>query len=195
MKIRQIVSLTLFLMLSLTMRAQQSGNDIVVDYNKPQKYIVGGVRVEGNSYFSPDQIIQITGLQEGMEVTVPSEELTSSVNRLWLQRYFEDVAIAVDSLAPTRDTAFFKIAIMERPRVSRWTFSGVKSGEQKELLERLNLRRGGEFSEYVAKTSTDIIKRYYKEKGFLNVKVDVNTKRDSVIRSAIRVQFAVDRGE
>jgi len=195
MKIRQIVSLTLFLMLSLTMRAQQSGNDIVVDYNKPQKYIVGGVRVEGNSYFSPDQIIQITGLQEGMEVTVPSEELTSIVNRLWLQRYFEDVAIAVDSLAPTRDTAFFKIAIMERPRVSRWTFSGVKSGEQKELLERLNLRRGGEFSEYVAKTSTDIIKRYYKEKGFLNVKVDVNTKRDSVIRSAIRVQFAVDRGE
>ena len=195
MKIRQIVSFTLFLMLSLTMRAQQSGNDIVVDYNKPQKYIVGGVRVEGNSYFSPDQIIQITGLQEGMEVTVPSEELTSIVNRLWLQRYFEDVAIAVDSLAPTRDTAFFKIAIMERPRVSRWTFSGVKSGEQKELLERLNLRRGGEFSEYVAKTSTDIIKRYYKEKGFLNVKVDVNTKRDSVIRSAIRVQFAVDRGE
>ena len=195
MKIRQIVSLTLFLMLSLTMRAQQSGNDIVVDYNKPQKYIVGGVRVEGNSYFSPDQIIQITGLQEGMEVTVPSEELTTIVNRLWLQRYFEDVAIAVDSLAPTRDTAFFKIAIMERPRVSRWTFSGVKSGEQKELLERLNLRRGGEFSEYVAKTSTDIIKRYYKEKGFLNVKVDVNTKRDSVIRSAIRVQFAVDRGE
>ncbi len=195
MKIRQIVSLTLFLMLSLNMRAQQSGNDIVVDYNKPQKYIVGGVRVEGNSYFSPDQIIQITGLQKGMEVTVPSEELTSIVNRLWLQRYFEDVAIAVDSLAPSRDTAFFKIAIMERPRVSRWTFSGVKSGEQKELLERLNLRRGGEFSEYVSKTSTDIIKRYYKEKGFLNVKVDVNTKRDTVIRSAIRVQFAVDRGE
>ena len=93
-------------------------------------------------------------------MTVPGEELSSIVNRLWHQRYFEDVAIVVDSLAPSRDTAFFKIAIIERPRVSRWTFSGVKSGEEKELQERLSLRRGGEFSEYVAKTSSrDTTKR------------------------------------
>ena len=190
-----MVFLASALMLSLPVFAQLPGKDVEVDYNNPKKYVVGGVRVEGNNYFAQEQILQITGLQKGMEVTVPGEELSSIVNRLWLQRYFEDVAIAVDSLAPGRDTAFFKICVTERPRVSRWTFSGVKTGEQKELLERLNLRRGGEFSDYVAKTSTDIIKRYYKEKGFLNVNVDVNTKKDTMIRSAIRVQFAVDRGE
>ena len=195
MRYSRLVTLLLSLILALPAWAQQAGKDVVVDYNNPKKYIVGGVSVEGCNYFSSDQILQITGLQEGMEVTVPSDELSSIVNRLWMQRYFEDVAIAIDSIAPSRDTAFFKVSIMERPRVSRWTFSGVKSGEQKELMDRLNLRRGGEFSEYVAKTATDIIKRYYKEKGFLNVEVDVNTKKDSVIRSAIRVQFAVDRGE
>ena len=195
MKINRIVSFAVLLMVTVSAWAQQVGSDIVVDYNKPQKYVVGGVKVEGNNYFSPDQILQITGMQKGMEVTVPSEELTSIVNRLWLQRYFEDVALVVDSLSTARDTAFFKISIVERPRVSRWTFKGVKSGEEKELRERLNFRRGGEFSDYVAKTSTDIIKRYYKEKGFQNVDVDVNTKRDTMIRSAIRVQFAVDRGE
>ena len=195
MRISRIVSVSLLLLMGLSVWAQQSGSDIVVDYNKPQKYIVGGVSVEGNNYFSSDQILQNAGLHEGMEVTVPSEELTSIVNRLWLQRYFEDVAVIVDSIAPASDTAFFKISIIERPRVSRWTFSGVKSGEEKELRERLNFRRGGEFSEYVSKTSVDIIKRFYKEKGFLNVKVDVNTKRDTMIRSAIRVQFAVDRGQ
>ena len=193
MKIRHIICLVL-LMLPFTLRGQQPENGVEVDYNNPKKYIVGGVRVEGNNYFAPEQILQITGLQKGMEVTVPGEELSSIVTRLWMQRYFEDVAIVVDSLAPSRDTAFFKIAIVERPRVSRWTFSGVKSGEQKELQERMNLRRGGEFSEYVAKTSSDIIKRYYKEKGFQNVEVKVNTKKDSVVRSAIRVQFAVNRG-
>ena len=170
------------------------GDGVTVDYNNPKKYIVGGVGVEGNHYFSESQILQVTGLQKGMEVEVPGEALSSIVDRMWLQRYFEDVAIVVDSLAPSRDTAFFKIRIIERPRVSRWTFSGVKSGEQKELQERLNLRRGGEFSEYVAKTSSDIIKRFYKEKGFQNVDVKVNTKRDTMVRSAIRVQFAVDRG-
>ena len=194
MRVRQIIYLAFLMLLSSPVWAQ-ADKGVVVDYNNPKKYIVGGVKVEGNNYFAPEQIIQITGLQKGMEVTVPGEELSSIVNRLWLQRYFEDVAVVVDSLAPSRDTAFFKIAIIERPRVSRWTFSGVKSGEEKELQDRLNLRRGGEFSEYVAKTSSDIIKRYYKEKGFQNVEVTVNTKRDTVVRSAIRVQFAVNRGE
>ena len=183
------------LALSCPLWAQQPGDDVVVDYNNPKKYTVGGVKVEGNQHISPDQILQIASLREGMEVTVPSEEMSNVVNRLWLQRFFEDVAVVIDSITPTRDTAYFKISIIERPRVSRWTFSGVRSGEEKELLERLNFRRGGEFSEYVAKTSTDIIKRYYKEKGFNNVEVDVRTKRDTVIKSAIRVQFAVNKGE
>ena len=195
MKLTRIICFLATMALTVPMSAQTSGEKIEVDYNNPKKYVVGGIEVEGNHYFAPQQIIQITGLQKGMEVTVPSEELSAIVKRLWLQRYFEDVTVAVDSLSASRDTAFFKIKIIERPRVSRWTFSGVKSGEQKELQERLNLRRGGEFSDYVAKTSTDIIKRYYKEKGFYNVNVDVNTKKDTVVRSAIRVQFAVDRGE
>ncbi len=195
MKLSRIISLLLLMALSCPLWAQQGVEDVTVDYNNPKKYIVGGVRVEGHEYFSPEQILQITSLQKGMEVTVPSEALSNIISRLWAQRYFEDVAISIDSLAPSLDTAFFKVSIVERPRVSRWLYSGVKSGEQKELEERLNLRRGGEFSDYVAKTATDIIKRYYKEKGFYNVKVDVNTQRDSVIKSAIRVQFAVDKGE
>ena len=195
MRFSKIISASLLLLMGFAAWGQQAENDVVVDYSKPKKYIVGGVGVEGNNYLSQDQILQVTGLRKGMEITVPGEEVSSIVNRMWLQRYFEDVAVVVDSIVPATDTAFFKIRIIERPRVSRWTFSGVKSGEEKELRERLNLKRGGEFSEYVSKTSADIIKRYYKEKGFLNVKVDVNTKRDTMVRSAIRVQFAVDRGQ
>ena len=191
MRFKQIILIALLALSALPAMAQ----GVEIDYSNPKKYVVGGVKVEGNNYFSPEQILQISGLQKDMEVTVPGEELSSIVNRLWLQRYFEDVAVVVDSLAPTKDTAFFKIAIIERPRVSRWTFSGVRSGEEKELLERLNLKRGGEFSEYVSKTASDIIKRYYKEKGFLNVDVDVTTQRDTMIRSAIRVNFGVDRKE
>lgn len=184
----------LLILLSINALAQGEKESIIVDYNNPQKYIVGGVSVAGNNYFNEDQIIQITGLHKGMEVTVPSDALSSIVQRLWLQRYFEDVALKIDSLSTAKDTAFFKIEIKERPRVSRWTFSGVKSGEQKELLERLSLRRGGEFSEYVSKTASDVISRYYKEKGFENVKVDVYTKRDTIIKNAIRVNFAVNKG-
>lgn len=175
--------------------AAGASDGVVVDYNAPKKYIVGGVKVEGNHYLSADQIIQFSGLREGMEVTVPGEQISMIIKKMWLQKSFEDVGVSIDSLSNGKDTAFFKISIIERPRVSRWTFSGVKSGEQKDLLERVNLRRGGEFSDYVSKTATDIIKRYYKEKGFYNVDVRVMTKRDSVVRNAIRVNFHVDRGE
>ena len=175
--------------------AAGASDGVVVDYNAPKKYIVGGVKVEGNHYLSADQIIQFSGLREGMEVTVPGEQISMIIKKMWLQKSFEDVGVSIDSLSSGKDTAFFKISIIERPRVSRWTFSGVKSGEQKDLLERVNLRRGGEFSDYVSKTATDIIKRYYKEKGFYNVDVRVMTKRDSVVRNAIRVNFHVDRGE
>ena len=190
-----MIFLLLLASMPFVLLAQEKEDGIVVDYNNPRKYIVGGVSVDGNHYFGDKQIIQLTGLQKGLEVTVPGEDISSIVNRLWLQRYFEDVAVVVDSIVPATDTAFFKIKIVERPRVSRWTFTGVKTGERKELEERLNLKRGGEFSDYVAKTASDIIIRYYKEKGFLLTKVDVQTKKDTVVKSAIRVNFAVDRGQ
>ena len=191
MRIGRILTLLALLLAPALVRAQ----GVEVDYNHPQKYYVAGIEVEGNTYFSDQQIISQTGIHEGMQVTVPGDDLSNVVRRLWLQRYFEDVAVEIDSLNAARDSAWFRIRILERPRMSRWTFTGVKSGERKDLEERLNLRRGGEFSEYVQKTSVDIIKRYYAEKGFLLCDVDTQVQRDSVVRNAIRVNFAVDKGQ
>ena len=174
--------------------AQQT--DFVVDYNNPRKFIVGDVTVQGDlATVSSQQIIQLTGLSKGMEVTVPGDDLNSIVDRLWAQNYFDDVAILVDSLSSNRDSVYLKVALKERPRVSEWTFSGVRSSEKKDLQERLNLKRGGSFSDYVGQTASDIIRRYYSEKGFLNTKVTPEVQKDTVIKNAIRVNFAVDKGE
>ena len=179
----------------MLLQAQEVRSGIEIDYNRPRKYKVGGVRVEGNRYFNEHQILQLIGLQRGQEVTVPGEDITGIVKRLVAQRYFEDVAVVLDSLNHEADTAWFTVAIRERPRVSRWTYSGVKNSERKDLQERLNLRPGREYSDYVKKTSEDIIKRYYKEKGFLQVEVDTQVQQDTMIRSAIRVNFAVNKGK
>ena len=198
MKIYRLICILAFALAGITVMAQEvekTSEPVEIDYDLPQKYIVAGVSVEGNHYFNAQQIISLSGLQKGMEVTVPSDDLSSIVSRLWMQRYFEDIALEIDHLSENRDSAYFRIRIQERPRVSRWLFSGVKKGEKKELEERLNLRRGGEYSDYVAKTSTGIIKRYYAEKGFLNCDVDVQVQKDTIIKNAIRVNFAVDKGE
>ncbi len=195
MHLRRILCVALLLLGGMLLQAQEVRNGIEIDYNRPRKYKVGGVRVEGNRYFNEHQILQLIGLQKGQEVTVPGEDITGIVKRLVAQRYFEDVAVVLDSLNHEADSAWFTVAIRERPRVSRWTYSGVKNSERKDLQERLNLRPGREYSDYVKKTSEDIIKRYYKEKGFLQVSVDTQVQQDTMIRSAIRVNFAVDKGK
>jgi len=193
MKKFRIVLTALLMALPFFTNAQNNG--IEVDYNNPRKYTVAGVTVEGNTYFSAQQIIQITGLKEGLVVGVPSDDLSDILNRLWQQKFFEDIQLSIDSLTPSRDSAYFKLTVQERPRVSRWDFSGVKSGEKKELQDRLNLKRGGEYSEYVASASSDIIKRFYKDKGFMNVEVTPQVQKDTMVKNAIKVTFAVDRKE
>ena len=194
MTVRRIFCIATLLLAAVSLRAQSGRSSIEVDYGNPKKYVVGGVGIEGNQYFNANQILQLAGMQAGQTVQVPGEDITGIVKRLVAQRYFEDVAVVVDSLNASADTAWFKICIKERPRVSRWTYTGVKSGERKDLQERLNLRPGREYSDYVKNTATEIIKRYYKEKGYLNVGVNVTAEKDTMIRSAIRVNFDVDKG-
>ena len=194
MKFGKIVSV-LALTLCVAVPAFAQAGDVEVDYNHPKRYVVGGVRVEGNSYFKSAQIISQAGVREGASITVPGEEVSAMVNRLMLQKFFDSVSVEIDSLSSSRDTAFLAIKIKERPRVSQWTFSGIKSGERKDIEERVNLKRGREFSEYVEKTTSDIIKRYFAEKGFLKCEVCAEVKRDTIIKNAIQVNFAVNKGE
>ena len=165
-----------------------------VDYTRPRKYIVGDVAVEGNTYFSSNQIVSQTGLLKGREVTIPGDDITSAIKKLTTRGFFEDVGIYVDHFSPARDSVYLTIKIMERPRVSKYTYTGIKSSEKKDLQERLNLRRGGEFSDYVKESSIGIIKRYYAEKGYLLCDVDVQTQKDSMVRHAIQVNFNIDKG-
>lgn len=188
--------LILFLLLPSILKAQdvEKKQPIEIDYNSPKTYIIGGIKVDGIKYLNANQIISVTGLREGDSVTIPSEALSSTLKRIWLQKAFSSVGLYVDSLSAAKDTAFLRLELVERPRVIRWDFQGVKSGERDDLKEKLNLRRGGELSEYVKSSSTKVIKDYYKEKGFLNVQVDVLETNDSIIKNAVKVVFDVKKG-
>ncbi|MBQ7998640.1 MAG: outer membrane protein assembly factor BamA, partial [Bacteroidales bacterium] len=153
-----------------------------------------GIEVKGVKLHSPEQIISITGLQKGDEITVPSEQLSEVVKRIYQQRFFSNVGLYIDSLSANRDTCFLALELQERPRVSRWSFKGVKKSEQTDIADRVKLRRGGELSDYVVKSTTDIIKKYFSEKGFLKTTVSVEQEVDTVVKNAIRVTFNINKG-
>ncbi|HNW48581.1 MAG TPA: outer membrane protein assembly factor BamA [Bacteroidales bacterium] len=173
--------------------AQDNTQDkkIVVDYNLPKTYVIGGIDVTGIKYLGKDQILSLTGLSVGDTITIPGEDLSAILKRIFLQRYFSDVGIYIDSLQ--KDTAFLRLNLVERPRVSRWDFEGIKSGEKTDLNEKLKLRRGSELSEYAINSSSEIIRKFYVEKGFLQTTVDVVQVQDTLIKNAVKVTFKVDR--
>lgn len=197
---RYLISLFFFavLLFSPCMAQEQKtmpANDVEIDYNNPKEYVVGGVEIEGLKYLSKAQVVSVLGLREGQKVTVPGADLSAALKRIWLQGAVSDISLVIDSLSAARDTAFFKLVLQERPRVISWSYKGIKKGDQDEIKQRLNLRRGSQLSEYVKSSSIDIIKKFYKEKGFADVNVDVEIANDTIIRNAVRVTFNVDKGK
>lgn len=120
--------------------------------------------------------------------------MASAIKRLLAKNYFEDVAVYADGLSASKDSVYLRIAIKERPRMSAWGFTGIKSGDKKELNERIGFRRGGDFSDYTRSTAEGIIKRFYAEKGFLLCEVNTEVQKDTMVRNAIRVTFHIDKG-
>ena len=190
MKVLRFITICTFLFVCVVASAQ-----VEVDYNRPRQYFVGGVTVEGNTYFDRNQIVAQSGLFTGRKVTIPGDEIASSIKRLLAKGYFEDVAVYADGFSAAKDSVYLRISIKERPRMSGWTFTGIKSGDKKELNERIGFRRGGDFSEYTRTTAEGIIKRYYAEKGFLLCDVRTEVQKDTMVRNAIRVTFHVDKGQ
>ena len=176
--------------------AQDTGAGAVdVDYNNPQKYVVGGIRVTGIKYLGENQLLAVLGIHPGDVVTVPGDDVSAAVKRIWLQVAASTIGFYVDSLSSARDTAWFRLDIQERPRVVTWNYRGVKNSERDDIKERLNLRRGGQLSEYIKASSIKSIQDYFKEKGFADVKVNVEVANDSIIKNAVRVTFDIDKGK
>lgn len=191
-------SLSLLLLLALlsplgasAQQQNQQKTNIVVDYNSPKEYVIGGLEVSGIQYLGKDQILSLTGLSVGDKITIPGEDISAIIKRIYMQRYFSDVSVHIDSVL--RDTAYIRFDLLERPRLSRWEFEGIKSGEKSDLNEKLKLRRGSELSEYLIGSTSEIIRKFYIEKGFLQTEVNVVQEQDTLIRNAVKVTFKVDR--
>jgi outer membrane protein insertion porin family len=176
---------------SYTMPVQNA--PVSFNYNDPQTYTIADVTVSGVKYYTTEQILSLVGLSIGDTVMIPGDQLSQIARKLWAMRYFSDISVTAPRVVG--DKVYLNIHLAERPRVSWWAFSGegVKKSAKEDLAERLKLRRGSEYSEYVINTSIDLIKKYYAEKGYLNAEVEVIQQNDTVVNNAVRVTFNIDR--
>ncbi len=158
--------------------------------SSPKLYYIRNVNVRGVKYLNHDLIRSSSGLIPGDSLYLPSNYITNSINRLWSQRYFSDVKVGATIHGDSIDIELF---LKERPLVNRWSFKGVSKGKEKDLMEKLKLRRGTELSDYVIDKNVKLIKAHFSEKGFRNAEVDVKIENDSIRDRMVNVTFIIDK--
>ena len=138
----------------------QIGDDLSeIDYARPKKYEIGGVVVDGAKYVDGSMLSMIANLRVGETISIPGDEISNGIRKIWEQGLFEDVAInATDFVG---DKVFLQIIIKEKPRVSKFSFKGIKKSEADDIRNKINLSRGDIATEHLLTKTTRIIEDFY----------------------------------
>jgi outer membrane protein insertion porin family len=75
--------LFLFILLVPGAIASTQTEDKYASYLYPEDYTIAGITVSGVKFLQPNALIGISGLRIGQKVTIPGEQITASVKKLW----------------------------------------------------------------------------------------------------------------
>lgn len=192
---KRLLLFAMFLMLSgFVLRAQTvvgGGDGYDLDYLTPKTYEIGGISYEGADNFDTRVVQLVAGLQVGDRIKVPGDKVSAAVENLWKQGMFEDVQVRVSRIQG--NIIFLKIVLKERPRLEKFSFTGVKKGEADKLREEIKIANGEVVTENMLRTSVNKIKGYYIDKGYTRVAVNPTTEQDT--NGRVTVTFNVNRGK
>ena len=170
----------------------QVGNEMSeIDYSLPREYEIGGITVTGVEYVDPAVVIMLSGLRVGMTVQVPGDKITQAIRNLWDQGLFEDIQISQTQKVGGK--VFLNIDMRERPRISKFSFKGVKKSEAEELRKKINITRGDVATEHTYTKTSGIIKNYYADKGYLNAEVKMTPVPDTTMDNYVFLVIDVDK--
>lgn len=166
---------------------------IEIDYANPKEYFIGGITTSGAASFDSKTLILLSGLGVGDKVQVPGDKFGDAIKNLWKQGLFNDVSIHVTRIEGS--SIFIDIHLAERPRLSKFTFRGVRHSDEDELREKMNLVKGKVLTEHLLANARNIIKEYYSDKGFLNASVEFKQDRDSTQSNSNILYIIVNKGK
>ena len=161
----KILALLCLLMTGFVANSQiQIGNDLSdIDYSLPREYEIAGLTVSGAKYVDASVVVMLSGLQVGSVIKVPGAKITDAIKKLWDQGLFEDIQILCTQKVGNK--IFLDIQLKERPRISKFSFKGVKKSDAEELRKKINLSRGDVATEHTYNKTRGIITDYYAENG------------------------------
>ena len=168
-------------------------NPKIVFTGAPSKYTIAGIRVEGVDNYEDNIIIGYSGLAIGQRIDIPGDDLKAAAKRFWRQGLFSKVQIQVEKFC--NDKAWLVFNLRQQPRSSRVNFNGVKSGEKKDLTERLGVMTGNQMTPNIANRIKVIVEKYYAGKGFERAVCNVRQTEDISKKNEVIVDIDVNKNE
>jgi outer membrane protein insertion porin family len=194
-KIIQKISLILIMALfsSTYVLAQDTIlNSSIIDYSQPKDYIIGDISISGVKHLSESVLINMSGLNTGDEITIPSDQISSAIYKLWNQGLFENIDIKILSIVENKIN--LEIELEEYPRLSKFKFKGkISKSDISTLKEDLKLIRGKVLTQNLIINSTKNIKNFFINKGFLNTSVKSIIIKDTLTKNASLLIFDIDK--
>ncbi len=191
---RAILLVVAFLLPSiLSFTSAQNSPSEVLDLSMSQEYRIGGITVLGAEYTDVQAIKLFSALQIGETITIPGEKIGEAITNLWNQDLFEDINIEAAELRE-RDI-YLVIRVKELPRLTRYSIAGVNRSEQETIKGKIDLMTGRIVNENVIATASKRIKDHYRDKGFLDINVDIDQQVDSSFANGTIIRVNIDKGD
>ncbi len=180
MTLKNFYKLFILLVLSIPLQAQVIVDDKgTIDYASPKEFEIQKIAFSGVHYSDTNICKLLTGLYEGETLQIPGDKITKAVQNLWKQGLFDDIKLYATKIEDKK--IWLEIQLKEHPRLSTTPLfsSNVKKSDVDDLRAKLNLTKGDVVTSNVILRSTDVIKKFFKDKGFYNVEADIKEVIDS----------------
>lgn len=159
----------------------------------PKEYTIESIKVTGLTTLDTAIVLSIAGIQNGDKVMIPGgDAFSKSINNLWRQKLFSDIQIFITAVHD--DKIDLELNVQERPRLGSFKFIGPRKTESDELTTKIGLTKSTIITENTKRNAVDVIKKYYSDKGFMNVQVRIDQKSDPSFANAQSLIFYVDKG-
>lgn len=161
---------------------------------RPKEYTITAIRTSGIYFLDTAIVISISGLQVGDKIVHPGgDNFSKAIQNLWRQRLFSNIQIFVTRVQG--DDIEIEINVSERPRLGNFQFKGIKKTEQEELQGKIGLLKQTIITENTRRNAKEVIEKYYADKGFANVSVQIIEQPDTSFVNSNSITFIIDKGE
>ncbi len=195
-KIKNYIVILLGLLMIVPMNLQGQSVDeapVILYSGTPKKYEIADIVVTGVDNMDPSTLIGLSGLTVGQIITVPGDEISTAMKRLWKNGLFANVKIIATKIVDSK--IYLEISIEQRPKIKDIIYHGVKKGEITELEDKIGLIRGSQVTPNILDRSEILIRRYYNEKGYDNAEIRVQQQEEVDQDGLVYVDIFIDKKE